>query len=218
MKILDVPQSGSIAGSTSSRNSFGQYRRTRATPVNPATTFQQAVRSRMATNAANYRDLSSTDRYGWAVLGASIQRNDSLGQTYTLSGFQAYCLVNNNNLAAGNATVAAAPAHVPPDPILTLTPTITSASFSVAWTPTPLGAGERIFISASPQRSAGRSFEGDFRLIAVSAAAGTSPTNLLAAYQGRFGTPVTGLRIFCSVQRYLTGFLSTPIISSTVVA
>lgn len=218
MKILDVPQSGSLAGTTSSRNAFGQYRRTRAQPVNPATSFQQAVRARMSNNSQNYRDLTSTQRIGWTVLGQSIVRNDSLGQSYFLSGFQAYCLVNNNNLAAGNAVVSDAPAHVPPDPILTLTPTITTASYSVAFTPTPLGAGERIFISASPQRSPGRSFEGDFRLISVSAAAGTSPVNLLSAYQARFGTPVLGLRIFTSVQRYLAGFLSSPIVTSTVVA
>ena len=218
MKILDVPQSGSVAGTTSSRNSFGQYRRTRATPVNPATAFQQAVRSRLANNSQNWRDLTSIDRYGWAVLGSQVVRNDSLGQSYTLTGFQCYCLVNNNNLAAGNAVVSTPPAHVPPDPIATVTPTITAATFSVAFTPTPMGAGERIFISCSPQRSAGRSFEGDFRLISVSAAAGTSPSNIFSAYQARFGNPIVGGRIFVSVQRYALGWLSTPIITSGIVA
>lgn len=218
MKILDVPQSGSIAGSTSSRNAFGQYRRTRAQPTNPATSFQQAVRSRMAGNAQNWRDLTSTQRYGWGTLGTQIVRSDSLGQSYTLSGFQAFCLVNNNLLAAGNAVVLDAPIHTPPDPIATVTPTVTSASFSIAFTPTPLGAGERIFVSASPQRSAGRGFEGDFRLIAVGAAASTSPLVIFSSYQGRFGSPVTGNRIFVSVQRFFGGFLSTPIITSNVVA
>lgn len=186
--------------------------------MNPASTFQQAVRSRLSSNAQNWRDLTATQRSGWAALGAQILRNDSLGQTYALTGFQAYCMINNNNLAAGNATVADAVAHLPPDPILTVTPTITAASYSVAYTPTPLGAGERIFVSASPQRSAGRTFEGDFRLISVSAAAGTSPQVVFTAYQSRFGTPVVGNRIFTSVQRYSTGFLSTPIVTSTIVA
>lgn len=147
-----------------------------------------------------------------------MTRTDSLGQTYDLTGFQAYCSVNNNKLAAGDAVVADAPLFALPAPITTVTPTITSASNSIAWTVTPLAAGERIFISQSPMRSAGRAFESDFRLISVSAAAGTSPSNVLAAYQARFGTPVTGSRIFTSVQRYSNGFLSTPLVTSTVVA
>lgn len=218
MKILDAPSSGSYQGITRSRNRFGQYQRTRATPVNPASSFQQAVRARLTNNAQNWRDLTATQREGWGSLGEQISRSDTLGQVYTLTGFMAYVLVNNNNLAAGNAVISDAVVYLPPDPITTVTPTITSSSFSVAWTVTPLAAGERIFISAGPIRSAGRGFEGDFRLISVSAAAGTSPSNILAAYQARFGSPTTGSRIFTSVQRYLGGFLSVPIITSTIVA
>lgn len=218
MKILDVPQSGSVAGVTSSRNRYGQYRRTRAIPVNPASIFQTNVRSRMQQNADGWKALTATQREGWGALGDQMQRTDSLGQTVTLTGFQAYCSVNNNQLAVGNAVLPDAPLFAIPAPITSLTPTITSASFSVAWTVTPLGAGERIMIFASPMRSAGRSYESDYRLISVSAAAGTSPSNVLAAYQARFGNPVTNSRIFTSVQRYSAGFVSTPILASTVVA
>lgn len=218
MKILDVPSSGSYAGVTSSRNRFGQYRRTRATPVNPASSFQQAVRARMSGNATLWKSLTAVQREGWASLGDLIQRTDSLGQTYTLTGFMAYCLVNNNNLAAGNVVVSDAPAFDLPDPIATVTPTATIATFSVAWTPTPLGAAERIFISCSPPRGAGRTFEGDFRLISVGAAASASPSNIFAAYSARFGAPVVGQRIFVSMQRYALGFLSTPILTSVIVA
>lgn len=218
MKILDVPRSGSYQGITSSRNRFGQYVRTRAIPVNPASTFQQAVRARLATNASNWRDLTTAQRYGWGTLGSQVVRNDSLGSSYTLTGFMAYCMVNNNNLAAGNAVVPDAPLFATPDQIATLTPTATTSTFSVAYTVTPLGAGERIFVSCSPQRTAGRTFEGDFRLMAVSAAAGVSPVNIFSAYQARFGSPITGNRIFVSVQRYLSGFLSVPIDTSIIVA
>src|SRR5439155_109028 len=96
MKILDVPQSGSVAGVTSSRNRFGQYRRTRATPVNPNSTFQGAVRARLSVNSAAWRALTAAQRAGWNDLAASMTRTDSLGQTYSLTGFQSYCSVNNN--------------------------------------------------------------------------------------------------------------------------
>ena len=93
-----------------------------------------------------------------------------------------------------------------------------AAAMSAAYTPTPLGAGERILSYASPQVSAGRSFMGDLRLIAVSAAAAASPANILAAYTPRFGTPVVGNRIFFAFVRYASGFHSGPLKLSQVVA
>jgi len=110
-----------------------------------------------------------------------MTRTDSLGQSYNLTGFQAYCSVNNNNLAAGNAVVGDAPVLTTPSAITTATLTLTAAAFSVAYTPTPLGTGERLFTYTSLQRSAGRAFEHDLRLLAVSAAAAASPDNIYAA-------------------------------------
>lgn len=172
----------------------------------------------MQQNADAWKALTSTQREGWGALGAQYVRYDALGQAYDLTGFQAYCSVNNNRLAAGDAVLADAPLFAPPAPVTTVTPTATSASLSIAYTPTPLSAGERAFISCSPMRSAGRGYESDFRLISVTAAAAASPANILAAYQARFGTPVTGSRIFVSVQRYLNGFLSQPVLTSVIVA
>lgn len=218
MKFLGEPRSGSFAGQTSSRNRFGQYVRNRSTPVNPDSTFQSAVRARLSNNAAAWRGLTDTQRAGWESLGAGISRTDSLGQSYTLNGFEAYCLVNNNNAAAGNALVSTAPAIVDPGTLATATVTLTNAAFSVAYTATPLAAGVRLFAYASPQRSAGRSFENDYRLIAVSAAAAASPANIFAAYQTRLGTPVTGNKVFLSLVLYQSGFLGAPLLTASVVA
>lgn len=144
-------------------------------------------------------------------------RTDALGQSYSLTGFQAYCSVNNNNVAAGNSAVSAAPAMLTPSAFDTLTPTITAATFSVAYTVTPLAAGQKAFIFASPQRSAGRNFEGDLRLVHVSAAAAASPANIFTAYQARFGTPVVGNRIFVVGIVYDSGFESGPNTTSALV-
>ena len=218
MKILDVPQSGSLAGVTSSRNRFGQYRRTRATPVNPNSTAQGAVRGRLAANAAAWRTLTSAQIAGWSDLGNSMTRTDSLGQVVTLTGFQAYCSVNGNNIAAGNAAVADAPALTTPPTIITLAITLTAAAFSLAYTVTPLGAGQRLLAYVSLQRSAGRRFESDYRLLQVTAAAAASPANIYAAYVARFGVPIVGNRIFVKCRTYALGFLSGPFVSSAVVS
>lgn len=218
MKILDIPRSGSYAGVTSSRNRFGQYVRTRATPVNPSSSFQTTVRGRFSTAAVEWRLLTATQRAGWGDLGNQFSRTDSLGQSYSLTGFQCYVSLRSNLLAAGDAALAAAPLFAIPDAMLTCTPTIGVASVSIAYTPTPVAAGERVFISMGPQRSAGRSYEGDLRLISVTAAAAASPASILTSYQARFGVPVVGQRIFVGIQRYAGGFLSPMILTSAVVA
>jgi hypothetical protein len=218
MKYLGDTQSGSQGGSTASRNRFGQYYRRRAAPVQPRTAAQLAVRARLSNNAAGWRALTDAQRAAWESLATQISRTDGIGQTYTFNGFMAYVSVNNNKLAAGDAVVAAPPAYVDPGTITTVTLTLTSAAFSVAYTATPLGAGIRAFISASPQLSAGRQFNGTYRLIAVTAAAAASPAVILTAYSAVFGTPVTGGRIFLTVQLYETGFLGAPFGLNQIVA
>lgn len=218
MKYLGPTQSGSENGTTASRNRFGQYYRRRAVPVQPRTPAQLNQRARMALNAAAWRSLTDAQRAGWLSLGLNISRSDALGQAYTLNGFGAYCSVNNNNLDAGNSAVADAPAIVTPPDLLTATITLTAAAFSIAYTATPLGAGVRLFIRCSPQRSAGVKFNGDYRQIAVTAAAAASPANILAAYTAKFGVPVVGNRIFMSLQTYQAGFMGSPFAVSQVVA
>lgn len=218
MKILCEPQSGSFAQITCSRNRYGQYRRTRAVPVNPNSSFQTAVRERLTDLSQAWRQLTALQRAGWAALGLQMSRTDSLGQSYNLTGLQAYTSLNANNLAAGNSVVSDAPALIEPASIATVTVTAEDTpTLSVAYTVTPLGSGQRLFFFAGPQRSQGRNFESDFRLVAVTAAAAASPLNALAGYQARFGSPVLDNKIFWQAQVYEGGFLSAPLGGSSVV-
>lgn len=218
MKFLGDPRSGSYQGMTASRNRFGQYMRTRASPVQPRTVAQLNQRARMTTNAAAWRGLTDAQRAGWLSLGLGIARTDALGQTYTLNGFMAFCSINNNKLDAGDAALTDAPAIVTPPDLITVTVTSTAVAQSVAYTATPLAAGVRVFTWVSPQQSAGRKFNGDYRLLAISAAAAASPLNILAAYTAKFGVPVVGNRIFYSFETYQGGFKGNPFAVSQVVA
>lgn len=218
MKILDVPQSGSMGGVTSSRNRFGQYRRTRATPVNPSSSAQGLVRARMTANASGWRAITAAQRAGWADLGAMMRRTDSLGQTNPLNGFQAYVSVNNNRLAAGDAVVSDAPALTTPANVTTATVTLSAAAFSIAFTATPLPAATKLQVYVSAQKSAGRSFESDVRLLFTTMAAQASPAVITAAYTAKFGVPVVGNRVFIVLRTYFGGFLSGPFAVSQVVS
>lgn len=218
MKYLGDPRSGSYQGLTASHNRFGQYMRTRAAPVQPRTPQQLNQRARMTTNAAAWRAITDAQRAGWLSLGSNITRSDALGQSYTLNGFMAYCSVNNNNLDAGNAAVSDAPTITTPADIITATITLTAASFSIAYTATPLAAGNKLFVFVSPQKSAGTKFNGDYRLLSVSAAAAASPFVATALYTARFGVPIVGNRIFISLTTFAGGFKGSPFNVSQLVA
>lgn len=218
MKFLSYPRSGSLQGETFSHNRYGQYTRSRSIPVNPGTTFQGTVRSRLATNAEAWRALTALQREGWESLGAMMERTDPLGQAYTLNGFGAFCSVNNNLAAAGESLLSDAPAMSTPSGLLTATISLTAATFSIAYTATPLAASTRLFVYSSPQCSAGRAYAGDLRLVFVSAAAAASPANVFSAYQARFGTPVVGNRIFLALHEHKGGFRSGPLLTSAVVS
>jgi hypothetical protein len=218
MKLLVPPQSGSQQGITASRNRFGQYVRTRAIPVNPSTAAQGLSRTRLSTNSEGWRGITTAQRAGWSGLGLSMVRSDSLGQSYSLQGNQAYCSVNNVRMLCGLAAVADAPALSDAANIVTAVITLSEVALSIAYTPTPMPANTYLMVFASPQRSAGRAFEADFRFIKASAAAGASPLVALAEYTAKFGVPVTGNRIFFSFVAAINGFESGPFVTSQIVA
>jgi len=80
----------------------------------------------MASLSAGWRALTDVQRAGWKALGTAMVRTGTLGQTYTLTGLQAYTSVNRNLLTTGAATVSTAPAFVQPTQLTLLTLTATS--------------------------------------------------------------------------------------------
>lgn len=122
-----IGQLSKSAGSTTgSHNRFGAYLRNRVVPVNPNTTKQAAQRAIIQAASAGWRALSDTQRAGWAALGLLMTRQDSLGQTYNLTGLQAYTSNYRNTKTIGTAQLSAAPALVEPTTLTLLTITATS--------------------------------------------------------------------------------------------
>lgn len=118
--------SRSQGSTTASHNRFGAYFRGRIVPVNPNTTKQAAARAALSGLSAGWRALTETQRAGWAALGSQMVRNDTLGQSYTLTGLQAYTSLNRNLLTTGLAVLSTAPAFTQPTLLTLLTATATS--------------------------------------------------------------------------------------------
>lgn len=71
-------------------------------------------------------------------------------------------------------------------------------ALSVAFTPTPLSAGEKIIIEATDQVSPGINFmpRGEYKQVFVGAAASASPANILTAWNALYGALISGRKIF----------------------
>jgi hypothetical protein len=80
----------------------------------------------MGTISSAWRTLTDAQRLGWKTLGENMTRTDSLGQTYTLTGQQAFASVNRNLLTYGAVMATTAPAFTPPVSITSATVTATS--------------------------------------------------------------------------------------------
>lgn len=205
LKILDVPQSGSVGGRTSSRNSSGQYVRARAIPTNPNTTAQSAARARLSDLAAAWRGLTSVQMTSWNNFGQSFTVVNSLGTTIHLTGLQCYVKVNSVNLLNGDATVSTPPA-LPSFIACTVT-----AVTAVSATPliqlagaTPAG-GTKYMIFASPQVSAGVSYQGNYRWLQTSTTFTAGVLSLETAYAAKFGALIAGKKIFVKVVQSQAG-------------
>lgn len=93
-------------------------------------------------------------------------------------------------------------------------------ALSLAFTPTPVAAGNKVVIDATKQLSPGVSFvpRSAYKNVYVGAAASASPANILAAYTAIYGALISGQKIFFRVYAVnAQGFASTPVEVSAVV-
>lgn len=113
MKILTAPQSGSQAGTTASRNRFGQYLRTRGIPVQPRTPKQTRVRASLTASSSAWRLLTVPEQDAWNSYAAGIQRSDSLGQSYQPTGAEVFvgAAIANDGISPGANPPGTSPSY-----------------------------------------------------------------------------------------------------------
>lgn len=213
--------SRSAGSTTAGHNRFGSYFRNRTIPTNPQTVKQMLVRASLAAGSAAWRGLTASQRLAWAAFGAGIQRTDSLGRVYTLTGEQAFLLTRRNLFTVGAAYITAPPLYTPPLVPTTFTVTSVGGALSAAFTPTPLGATEQLIVRATRPLSVGINFQprAAYKTILVGGAATASPQVLTAGYAAVYGTPAVGNKIL--FQAYVIDNvkgLASGIIEASVVA
>lgn len=212
--------SGKIAATVYTRNRGGNVIRNRRTPINRRSVAQSVRRQGLGNLASAWRGLTQAQRDTWNGATGNFPYQNALGETKFLSGEQLYIQFNQNLLLIGASTVTTAPSAFS---FATFTLSLAAAdtpSFAVTFTPTPLTASNNLAIYATPNLSPGIDSpnRSKFRFIGIIAASDTSPADMLTDYQGVFGDPVAGEKIFIEARPISdTGQGGTPLRAQAIV-
>lgn len=96
---------GTIAGITFSANASGPYARGWSKGSNPSSALQSDQRGRLGALASAWRDLTQGQRDDWIVYAAlpAQDRTNTLGETFSASGFNWFVKINDQLESAGEA-------------------------------------------------------------------------------------------------------------------
>lgn len=194
---------GKLGGHVFSRNRTSNYMRSKVTPVNPSTQFQQNARSLLASLSQAWSQLSETEREAWRSAVSSFESTNVFGDTIQPTGKNLYTKLNANLTLIGQSTIGSPPTPEPVSALdsLTLSVAVTNAQMDVEYTPSPSPASTTYLVYATNAQSPGKNFvSSEYRKIDTIGAASTSPHDLEPAWTSRFGSfPSAGLKIFVKV-------------------
>lgn len=206
---------GKIGGHVASKNRGGSYMRTKVTPANAQTSFQNSVRNRFTALSQAWRGLTQELRDAWNAAVADYSRTDIFGDIRNPSGINLYQRLNNVLLSIEETAIDTPPLPSAVENVVAgvLSGAVAVPALSLTFAPI-VPAGTKVKVMATAPMSAGKSFvKSEFRQISVLDAAATSPANLLAAYVAKFGsTGTVGQKIFVKIVAVnsVTGQVGSP--------
>lgn len=214
--------SGSIGGTTFSRNRYGSYVRNKAIPVNPNTSYQQEVRAIMSARSQEWRGLSDDQRNQWKTWAQINPFTDVQGNSQVLQANAAYVRLNALLTQSGEPAISAPPTADAPDALtdLSFVPSQTLGTCVVTFAPTPLDADDKLVVLAAVVNSPGVAYvENLYKLTEFSAKAQATGIDAIADIEDRFGTLIIGqvVHLRCFVLDAVTGLISPPMTESEVV-
>ncbi len=186
---------GQLVGNVFSRNTAGAYVRGYSTPNQPESTAQLANRYRFSESSGEWTNLTETQKKAWKNF--SLDGQDSLGNSYKISGYQAFMSINKNLKLLDVAPILVPPADAAVDIPLASLEIDTSTelagpparkSIIVNFTASPLTEGYRLIVSATAKTTIGRQTQkGRERIISISSDAQTTAWDITSDYEEYFG-------------------------------
>lgn len=192
---------GKLGGHVLAKNRSGNYMRTKVTPVNPQTTYQQAQRSALGTLSSGWSGLTESQRNQWDSAVVDFQKTDIFGDLKSPTGKNLYTGLNRNLLNAGQSIIS-----VPPSPASIPNLTIDAANYSLVGTSFDVGTlgdatGSFVQAWATPPVSDGTTFVKNRLRMLESIAGGSDATlDIYDSYLNRFGAPAVGAKVYVAIR------------------
>jgi hypothetical protein len=205
-----------------SRNRYGAYIRTRVIPTLVTNTYTTGIRGRLAGLSQAWAGLDEDEKVAWETWARENPIVDRMGDQQILQGSAAFIQINMRILACAGTQIDVPPIAVAPSPItgLTMTAETGVGDVALAWTSGALAASECLVIWAAVVNSAGRRYyKNALKQVFISAAAATTPQDIKAEIEARFGTLAVGqvMYIHAFVYDDETGLSSSVAIAQTTV-
>lgn len=212
---------GKVNGHVASKNRAGAYIRTKVTPVNPNTSYQQNVRATLTNFSQAWRALTQPQRDAWNAAVPDFATTDIFGDLRNPTGKNLFTKLNTNLTNIGQPTTNIPPALDAVDAVFAGTVTISVGTPTYEVDFTGAGSNVHVLVWATPSVSAGKSFvKSEYRLIGSFSGSASSPFDFESAYLSKFGAPTIGEKVFIALQpiNSLTGQAGTRSESSAIVA
>lgn len=192
---------GKLGGHVLAKNRSGNYMRTKVTPVNPQTPYQQAQRASLGTLSSGWSGLTQPQRNAWDGAVSDFQKTDIFGDLRTPTGKNLFTALNKNLLNSGQSII-----NLPPVPSTIPNLTIASATFSVGagtYNVVTAGVATGSFVQlwATPAMSPGTSFvKNRIRLLETVAGAPNATIDVAASYLARNGALTAGANVYVAIR------------------
>lgn len=191
-----VAGSGKIGGHVASRNRSGAYMRTKVTPVNASTSYQQNARGLLSALSTQWSGLTEAQRLSFNGAVSQFAKTDIFGDLKNPSGFNLYVKLNSNLVNTAQPQITSAPekVEIPFSAISAISMAAGAGTGTITLADSALD-GETVMVFATPPLSAGTSFAKNKKryIAAVEVTAGAIAFG--AAYVARFGAFAAGSNI-----------------------
>lgn len=205
--------SGSVGGTTFSRNRYGAYTRTRAVPVTSQTQYAINARAAFSNVSQLWRGLTDAQRLSWQAWASGNPIIDNLGQSQVLSGNAAFLQLNARLYAHGLSTITAPPVAAAPTPLTALSATydIGAGTTEITFAATPVPANTQYEVWAAVVSSPGINYVRNLlKHCGDIAAAAVTGFDYQSIVEARFGALAVGLKVVLQVRSFseTTGLVS----------
>lgn len=199
---------GKLGGQVFSKNRSGAYVRTKVTPVNPQTTFQQANRASLGALSSNWSALTEAQRSAWNEAAPQWEKTNVFGDLTRPTGKNLFTGLNKVSTInfPGSAVQLVPPSKAELLPVVVASAIYAVGSETLTITFTASSeAGGTFQVRATPPVSQGTSFVKNlYRFIGVATRSGSTATMTSGELVARIGTVTAGDKIFIEIREVLT--------------